>query len=56
MIEVKSNDPFETLRKLLQPGGGQEWLRTGAEQVWQNQDHLLDCMETLQKGLAGAAS
>jgi hypothetical protein len=50
MIEVKSNEPFETFRKLLQPGGGQDWLRTSAEQFWQNQDHLLDCMETLQKG------
>jgi hypothetical protein len=50
MTEVKSNDPFEAFRKLLEPGGGQQWLRTGAEQFWLNQDHLLDCMEPLQRG------
>lgn len=49
MTEVKLSDPFETFRQLLQPGGGRQWLRTGAEQYWLNQDHVLECMETLQK-------
>jgi hypothetical protein len=50
MSEHKSSDPFEAFRSMVQPGTGQEWLKTAASQFWLNQDHLLDCIENLQKG------
>lgn len=50
MSEYKSSDPLEVFRTLMQPTRGQEWLKASAQQFWLNQDHLLDCVESFQRG------
>jgi hypothetical protein len=50
MSAMTFNDPFEYFRKVLQPGQRPEWLKTGGEQFWRNQDRALDCMENLARG------
>jgi hypothetical protein len=50
MMQVTRSGPFATFQDFVGPGRGREWLRTGAEQFWCNQDHLLDHLEVLYKG------
>jgi hypothetical protein len=49
MAENKSFDFTETVREMLHPARVRESLKAAAEQFWLNQDHLLDCIEDMQR-------
>lgn len=49
-MTTSAADPLEFFHQALQPGHVPELLKAAAGKFWLNQDHVLDCMESLSRG------